>query len=155
MSRTARSGALITILAGVVLASCARPSMDPDVGPRVFTDAVAPIHINFTCQGGVNQISLTDDNGNPAWTFKAKKNDPVSWVVPANVTINSISSKTPAIPLPVSPNGNSGGSNGKSYETKVNSDAQSKHYLYNIDVTCTSTSGAVVRLVIDPDMIIL
>ena len=153
MSRTARCGDVIAFVASGLLISCARPAMNPEVGPLVLRDAESPISINFTCNGP-NVISLTDNNGNQAWTFKARKNAPVSWLVPANVTINSISSKTPAIPLPLSPNGNAGGSNGKSYDSKVDSDAQSKHYLYNIDVTCTSAVGATVRLVIDPDMII-
>lgn len=154
MSRTARCGAVVTIIAVGLLSSCARPSMDPNVGPHVLADAESPININFTCNG-TNQISLTDNNGVAAWTFKARKNNPVSWQVPANVTINAISSKSPAIPLPVSPNGSAGGSNGKSYDAKVNADAVSKRYFYNIDVTCTPTSGAAVRLVIDPDMIVV
>lgn len=153
MSNIARSGALVTIVGAALLASCARPSMDPDVGPRALADAVAPIHINFTCDG-VNQISLTDNDGNPAWTFKAKKNDPVSWVVLGNVSINAITSKSPAIPLPLTTPGPQGG-NGNPYKGQVNSNAQSRHYLYSIDVTCTPQSGPAVRLVIDPDMIIL
>ena len=97
---------------------------------------------------------LTDDAGNPAWTFKAKKNDPVSWVVLGNVSINAITSKSPAIPLPLTTPGPQGG-NGNPYRGQVNSNAQSRHYLYSIDVTCTPQSGPAVRLVIDPDMIIL
>ena len=155
MSRTARSGALVSIIAGALLASCARPSMDPNVGPHALADAAPPIHINFTCDG-VNQLSLTDDDGNPAWTFKAKKNDPVSWVVLGNVNINAITSKSPAIPLPLTTPGPQGG-NGNPYRAQVNSNAQSRHYLYSIDVTCTPApgGGAPVRLVIDPDMIIV
>ena len=160
MTRTARCGALITIAAAALLGACARPSVDPNGGPHIFADAVAPIHINFSCDDANKgiQVSLIDDNGNPAWAFKAKKNDPVSWLVPANVTINSISPKDPAIPLPISPNGNSGHSNGRSYDVKVNGNAPGSnvHYPYNIDVSCTPPGGGTpVRLVIDPDMIIL
>ena len=154
MSRTARSGGLVSIIACALLASCARPTMDPNVGPHALADAAPPIHVNFTCDG-VNQVSLTDDDGNPAWAFKAKRNDPVSWVVLGNVNINAITSKSPAIPLPLTTPGPQGG-NGNPYRAQVNSNAQSRHYLYSIDVTCTPTSGggAPVRLVIDPDMIV-
>ena len=153
MSRATRSGVFLTMMAGTVLASCARPSMDPEVGPHILGDASPPIHVNFTCDGGINQFSLTDDYGNPAWTFKARRRDPVSWTVPATVAINAITSKSSSIPLPLTPTGPQGGK-GNPYRGQVNGDAESRHYLYSIDVTCTSTSGTAVRLVIDPEMII-
>jgi len=122
----------------------------------VFVDAVPPININFTC-GNANQgiaVTLLDNNNNPAWSFSAHKNDPVSWVAPDNVTINEIKSKSPGIPLPltVDPGGSS-----HAYKAHVNGGAQPNHYLYSIDVTCTPAAGGgpPVRLVIDPEMIIL
>ena len=156
MSRAARSGAFITMIAGVVLASCARPSMDPEVGPHILADAKAPVHINFTCDGGVNNISLTDRVGLPAWTFSAGKNDLVSWEVPVNVAINAIASKS-AIALPITITEAHGG-NGNPIKGQLNSSAESgHHHLYYIDVSCTPTAGnrTPVRLVIDPEMIIL
>ena len=153
MSRTARRGAVIIIVAAVSLSSCARPSVDPIISPLFMANATAPIHINFTCDG-TNQISLTDDAGDAAWSFEAKKFETVSWVVPANVSINGISSKVPSVPLPLSTPGPQGGK-GNPYTGQVNATAQSKrHYLYNIDVTCAPLAGPAVRLVIDPDMII-
>ena len=153
MSRTARCGAVITIVAGASLVSCAHPSVDPAISPLFLAHATPPIHINFTCDG-TNQISLTDDDGNAAWTFQAKKNETVSWLVPGNVSINGIMSKAPSVPLPLSTQGLQGG-NGNPYRGQVNANAQSRHYPYNIDVTCTPQAGPAVRLVIDPDMIIL
>lgn len=155
MSSTVRYGAVITIAAGGLLSSCARASVDPAVGPHLLAEAEAPIYIKFTCNDS-NTISLTGKNNVPAWAFKAKKKDPVSWQVPPNVTINGITPKPGESALPLSSNGSSGGANGTSYETKVKDDADLKRYPYNIDVTCTPTSGggAPVRLIIDPDMII-
>ena len=159
MSNSVRFGAVVTLVAGGLLSSCARAPRDPAVDPHILTDAEPPININFTC-GNANQgiqVTLVDNNNNPAWTFKAHKNDPVSWLVPGNVTINAISSKSATNPLPVLPDGDAGGSDGKPYKVKVKDNVHiNDKYSYNIDVTCTPApgKGPPVRLVIDPDMII-
>jgi hypothetical protein len=123
-----------------------------------YADAVGPIHISFTCDTtppAFPSLALADSTGNPAWTVKAKKKDPISWVVPANVTIDSIKSKN-LIPLPLDSNGTQGGAPGVSFNSKVkNSNNPPTDYHYNIFAKCTPTDGApVVRLRIDPEMII-
>jgi hypothetical protein len=119
-----------------------------------YADPVGPIHINFSC-GAPITIGLADANGTPAWTFKTKKKDPISWEVPTNVTINSITAKTSADPLPLDPDGPQGGAPGVPFKSKVkDSNKPEKDYLYKIEATCHTTTGADVRLVLDPEMIV-
>ena len=155
MLSTGRYGAAIAIIAGGLLSSCAQSSRDPVVDPHILADAEPPIKIEFTCNGA-NKVGLTGKNGVSAWTFKAKKKDPVSWLVEPNVAINGISAKLGESELPLSSDGASGGANGTPYQTKVKDNADLKTYHYNIEVTCTPTIGGgnPVRLTIDPDMII-
>ena len=156
MLSTGRYGAVVTIVAGGLLSSCAQSSRDPVVSPLILAEAESPIKIEFTCNGTNNKIGLTGKNGVSAWTFKAKKKDPVSWLVDTNVTINGISAKLNEPELPLSSDGTSGGTKGTPYQTKVKDNADLKTYHYNIDVTCTPMIGGgnPVKLTIDPDMII-
>jgi hypothetical protein len=118
-----------------------------------FADPEGPIHINLTC-GPVISIGLADANGNPAWTYKVKKNDPISWEVPPTVTIDSIRGKTPADSLPLDPDGPQGGQPGTPYKSKVkNSAKDDKDYHYNIFASCNPGPNAQ-RFRIDPEMIV-
>jgi hypothetical protein len=174
MSRTDVYRALAAIVAVASLVSCNSKVGDQNVSPNQaagpsqalggypgvvgYADAVGPIHINFTCDTtppSIPSLSLADANGNPAWTVKAKKKDPISWEVPANVTIDSIVSKN-AIPLPLDSAGPQGGGPGIPYSSKVkDSNKPPTDYHYNIFAKCNPTDGApVLRLKIDPEMII-
>lgn len=155
MSRTAPCGALIAIMMASLVASCARPA-SPAIGPYTLLDAKFPITINFTCNGGVNTIGLTDAANHQAWSVSANKGEAIRWRVPPNVTINSIKPK-PGGTLPVVTNGQQGGNDGDDYNGTVDNGAGSgAHYPYAIDVTCKPSGGGTpVKLVIDPDMIIL
>lgn len=151
MSRSGACRTLATVLVAASLLSC-KPRRDETVVG--YADPVGPIHINFSC-GDPISIGLADAAGTPAWTVKTKKKDPISWEVPANVTINSIMGKLPTDPLPLDPDGPQGGTPGVSFKSKVkDSNKPTTEYHYKIDVTCHPVTGPDVRLVLDPEMIV-
>jgi hypothetical protein len=121
-------------------------------------DEIAPsadsVRIRFSC-GAVDSIALTDPSGAPAWAVTRRRNSPISWVVPPNVTINSIVGKTAADTLPLDPDGPQGGAPGAPFKSKVKGNAREKTYHYLIDATCRPASGPPDRrMVIDPEMIV-
>lgn len=121
-------------------------------------DSVAPsmdsVHINFVC-GPVDSIGLTDKNGRPAWSFRRKPNESITWVVPQAVTIDSIVSKSVnPLPLDQNPNDPHGGAPGVAFKATVKSGAANGPYHYVIKTTCNPQTGPAIKLVIDPEMII-
>ena len=150
------AGACRTLAMLVVATSLACNPSSPNNNVAVLgsPQSVSPIHVNFTC-GAIDSLALVDANGTPAWTFITKKNDTISWVVPSNVTINSITGKTAADTLPLVSNGPQGGQPGVSFDSKVqNSNKSETKYHYNIDATCHPQTGSDVHLLIDPEMIV-
>jgi len=147
MSHAGAYRTLAAVLAAASLVSCKKVIVN-------FADPVGPIHVNFTCVG-TPSISLADASGNPAWTYRTKKKDPISWVVGPAVTIDSIVSKD-TIPLPLDPAGPQGGQPGLPYDSKVkDSNKPTTDYHYNIFASCNPGGGApVLQLKIDPEMIV-
>jgi len=145
-----RTLALLAVAASLLSCNPSSPNLTVAVSPK----SASPIHVNFACDS-VASIGLVDANGKSAWVFTADKKDTVSWVVPGNVTINSITGKTPADTLPLDPNGAQGGQPGVSVDSKVrDSNKQETTYRYNILATCHPATGPDVHLLIDPDMIV-
>ena len=152
MSHAGAFRTLVTLVVAASLVSCkpTSPSRTVAFSPK----SASPIHVNFVC-GAVDSIGLADANGKSAWVFTADKKDTVSWVVPTNVTINSITGKTVADTLPLDSIGTQGGQPGVSFNSKVrDSNKQETTYHYNIDATCHPATGPDVHLLIDPDMIV-
>src|SRR5258705_1654378 len=133
MSRAGLSRALVALAALVAAASLV--SCKKDVVAQL--DAVAPstdsIKVNFSC-GAVDSIALSDASGGPAWAVKRRPNEPISWIVPPNVTINSIAATNPADTIPLIPAGPQGGAPGTPFQSKVKQgSARVKPYHYAID----------------------
>ena len=163
MSRAGLPRALFAIVALVAVASlvsCAKG--DQQVSSKqggvqsveslvAVLDAVAPetdsIRINFSC-GTVDSIALKTPHGGSAWSVRRRQNDTISWVVPSNVTINSIAG------LPLDSAGSQGGTPGTPYKSKVKGNAERKTYHYAIQATCHPASGDSIRLIIDPEFIV-
>jgi hypothetical protein len=156
MSRSGVFGglvAVVTLAAAASLVACAgRNKALLFVPDAPFVDSV---RINFSCSAAVDAIALTDMRGHPAWIFRRKQKDPITWLVPANVTINSIvgtaQDPLPADPDPAGPGGHAPGGSLKMKVKDVND--RDEPYHYAIDATCTAP-GIVRHLVIDPEMII-
>jgi len=152
--------AIIALVAVASLLSCAKGDQQVSSKQGVqsveslvaILDAVAPevdsVRINFYC-GTVDSIALKAPNGSSAWSVRRKQNDTISWVVPSNVTINSIGGA-----LPLDSAGPQGGSPGTPYKSKVKSDAQRKTYHYIIDATCQPAAAPARHLIIDPEFIV-
>jgi hypothetical protein len=141
-------------LVGVaLLASCTKEAAEDD---RALLEAVVPsvdsVLVKFSCDTVIS-IALTTPSGGPAWSVRRQRNNPISWVVPGNVTINSIVGKTSADSLPLDPDGPQGGTAGAPFKSKVKGNAQEKGYNYLIDASCTA-SGNTTRLLIDPEFIV-
>jgi hypothetical protein len=159
MSRAGVSPALIALVAVASLAALVSCTGGDE---EALLDAVAPsvdsVRVNFSCGTvdsiAVDSIALATPSGIPAWSVRRKPNNPITWVVPANVTINSILGKTPVDTLPLDPDGPQGGAAGTPFKSKIKAHAASKTYHYLIDATCQPASGPARRLVIDPEMII-
>jgi hypothetical protein len=159
MSRAGVSRALVVL---VCVASLATLVSCTGGDEEALFDAVAPsvdsVRVNFSCGTvdsiAVDSIALATLSGDPAWSIRRKPNNPITWVVPANVTINSIAGRTPVDTLPLDPDGPQGGAAGAPFKSKVKAHAASKTYHYLIDATCQPASGPARRLVIDPEMII-
>lgn len=134
---------LVALVAVVSLAACAEK---PDEA-RFNTPSVDAITVAFSC-GGVDSIALKAPNKDPAWAVRRKRKDPISWVVPANVTINSITG------VPLDPAGSQGGTPGTPFKSKVKDNAEWKTYHYVIDVTCHPTAPPDRHLIIDPEFIV-
>jgi hypothetical protein len=129
----------------------AAPNAPVDAGLAAELDAVAPsvdsISIKFAC-GTLDSIALKTMSGNPAWAVKRQQKNPITWVVPSNVTINSITG------APILPDGPQGGTAGTPYKSKVDSNATKKTHHYSIEATCHPAAGSDRHLVIDPEMIV-
>jgi hypothetical protein len=153
MSRAGVSRALVALVTVSLLASCTK---ETEEGDRALIEEVVPsvdsVLIKFTCDT-VLSIALTTPSGGPAWSVRRQRNNPISWVVPGNVTINSIVGKTSADTLPLDPDGPQGGTVGAPFKSKVKANAQEKAYNYSIDASCTA-SGNTTRLLIDPEFIV-
>jgi hypothetical protein len=126
-----------------------------------LVEALAPdvetVRITFTC-GPVNSIGLTDASGNSAWAFQRHPNNPIQWVVAANVTINSIHGKIDPLPIDTTLGDPHGKTQGTPYKAAVKSHPPGppigkKGFPYAIDLTCTSGTTTT-NLVLDPEMII-
>lgn len=152
MSRAGAYRTLALLLVAASLVAC--DSEDDDDAVARYTPAAGPVHINVTCADTIS-VGLADASGNPAWTFSTKKKDTVTWVVPANVTINSIRGKSPADSLPLDSAGTQGHAPGASFISKVREGPQPPtDYHYKIDATCHPATGPDVHLLIDPEMIV-
>ena len=83
-----RAVAAIVALAAASFAACSSEGLN-----QATVDALVPsvdsINVRFSC-GAVDSIALKAPNGGPAWAVRRSKNETISWVVYANVTINSI-----------------------------------------------------------------
>src|SRR5215218_4943704 len=100
MSRAGLSRALVAVVAMASLAalvSCTEG--DVEEGFDAIAPSVDSLRIQISC-GAVDSIALTTLSGKPAWAVRRQQNHPITWTVPANVTINSIVGKTPADSLP-------------------------------------------------------
>lgn len=162
MSRAAvpRAVAAFAALAALAaLASLASCNFNKD--SVALVEALAPdvntVHIDFTC-GGAGSIGLSDGSGNSAWAVVRHPNNQIQWVVPQNVTINSIAGKTEALPIVHDPGDPQGGSPGTAYKAKVKSDTafavSQKTVAYAISVTCHPGQPDSLRLLLDPEMIV-
>jgi hypothetical protein len=122
-----------------------------DAGLAAQLDAVSPsvdsINITFTC-AAVDSIALRTMAGKSAWAVRRQRKNPITWVVPSNVTIDSIRG------APILPDGPQGGGAGTPYKSTVDSNATKTTHHYSIAATCNPGAGAPVHLVIDPEMII-
>ena len=110
------------------------------------------IHVNFSCIGG-DTLALEDSVGHTAWVVRRNPNDLIRWVVPPNVTINSIK----GINFPVDTEGVAGPHGhapGVPYNAKVSPNASNGRYHYVIDATCRSAPTDSTRLLIDPEFIV-
>jgi hypothetical protein len=132
---------------------------------------VATVYVNFSCDAD-NVIGVAVDanvNGKGAWAVMRHPNQPISWVVAQNVTINSIAAKAGADPLPIDVDPNQhGGAPGVPYKATVKSNANpapgpgpgpnppDKIFPYAIGVTCKPAAAAkpAIHLVIDPEFIV-
>lgn len=153
--------AIVALLAVASLVSCATGVQQPSSKQGgvqsveslvAVLDAVAPdvdsIRINFSCDT-VDSIALKAPNGRSAWSVRRRRNDSISWVVPSNVTINSIGGA-----LPLDSAGPQGGAPGTPYKSKVKDNAERKTYHYIIDATCQPAAAPARRLIIDPEFIV-
>ena len=138
--------AIVAVVAVALLAACAQK---PDADRfNTFVPSVDVITVAFSC-GAVDSIAMTAPNGDPAWIVGRKQKDPISWVVPANVTINSITG------LPLDTAGSQGGTPGTPYKSKVKENAERKTYHYAIELTCRPAAGPPdTHLIIDPEFIV-
>lgn len=138
--------AIVALVAAASFAACSSEGLN-----QATVDALVPsvdsINVRFSC-GAVDSIALKAPNGGPAWAVRRSRNQPISWVVPANVTINSIAG------LPLDSAGVQGGSPGTPFKSKVKDNAESKTYHYAIEATCHPTSGSDRHLIIDPEFIV-
>jgi hypothetical protein len=154
MSRAGVSRTLVGAVALVALIAVASCTQTAD--QESLLDAVAPsvdsVHINFSC-GPVDSLALADKNGRPAWSFSRRPNDPITWVVPQNVTINSLKGRTANDNFPVDSTGPQGGAPGTAFHAKVKGGAAQGTYHYVINATCTAGADTI-RLLIDPELII-
>ena len=155
MSRAAWYGTLIAAVAASQVASCSS-QRDEDAD---FVRPKSPVRVNFSCENGNNTISLTDMSGNnSAWEVDMDGRK-ISWRVPNNVTINAIRAK-PGKNLPIENDGpNHGGSKGVQYDAKAKPEDQDgpkvgDRLSYTIELTCEISPGNVVKLSVDPEMIV-
>ena len=149
MYRAGVPRAFVAIAALVAIASFVACSSE-EVDLAQF-DALVPsvdsISVRFSC-GTVDSIALKAPNGGPAWAVRRKQNELISWVVPSNVTINSIAG------LPLDSAGSQGGTPGTPFKSKVKGNAERKTYHYPIQLTCHPASGDDRHLIIDPEFIV-
>ena len=117
--------------------------------------AKGPLTVIVTCDSAVT-IGLTDAAGGQAWAYEAKPKDTVEWKVGKSVTDIQILPKdsSKALPLDSLP---SGRGSGKPATSTVKAAADTGVYAYKIIATCqpTDTKKLPVKVIIDPDMIIV
>ena len=158
LARSPRAAVAVAALAAATsLVSC-NFNKDSVALVDVLVPDVPTVKINFSCVGGASSIGLTDAQGNSAWAIRRHPNQPITWQVPPDVTINSIAGKTEALPIVHDPGDPQGGSLGTPYKGKVKSDtafaASQKTFNYAINVTCHPGQPDSVRLVLDPEFIV-
>ncbi|HTK46691.1 MAG TPA: hypothetical protein VL328_01775 [Gemmatimonadaceae bacterium] len=144
--------ALAVLAAATSLVSC---NFNKDSVALVETLApdVNTVHIDFSC-GATTSIGLTDGSGNSAWAVVRHPNNSIQWVVPLDVTINSIAGKTEALPITHNPGDPQGGSPGTPFKGKVKGGANGTYH-YVITASCDPGGGAPpLNLSIDPEMIV-
>jgi hypothetical protein len=138
--------AIVALVAAASFAACSSEGLN-----QATVDALVPsvdsINVRFSC-GAVDSIALRAPNGGPAWAVRRSKNETISWVVSANVTINSIAG------LPLDSAGSQGGTPGTPFRSKVKGDAESKTYHYAIEATCHPAAGPDRHLILDPEFIV-
>ena len=111
---------LAAVLVVASLVSCT-PTADVQADFLAALPSVDEIQIKFLCDAN-NSIALSTTGNQPAWAVRRKQTDPITWTVPGNVKINSITG------LPLDADGPQGGSNGTSYKSKINEHAGKKLY---------------------------
>jgi len=149
MSRAGLYGSLLVAVAAASLVSCRRQNLIPADDPK------EAIRFLFTCHGGIDSVGLayTDASKTPAWSIRKFRDDEIEWIVNPNVTFN-ILTKAGSAPMPIDTIQHQSGS-GKPLKVRVKHDpGPPKTYSYSIDATCTPQTGAPVRLVVDPEMIV-
>lgn len=115
--------------------------------------ATPPLTVKITCEDGVS-VGLTDAAGRSAWAVAVKKNDPIEWLVGANIISIDILAKGSGT-LPLDDAKPHGGKKGESAKSKVKSDAAAGTYEYLIETVCERPDKSTIKVTIDPDMIVL
>ena len=153
MSHAGVSRTLVVLVAAASLVSCNYSEYKRRNNALVeLAPSEGSIHINFSCTG-VASVALEDSVGHTAWVVRRNRNDLIRWVVPPNVTINSITG--PGFPADTAAVvGPQGGAPGVAYNAKVSPHASHGRYHYVIDATCRSTPTDSIRLLIDPEFIV-
>lgn len=145
-----------TVVALAALAAVASMISCSDVSELV-APKTGTVHIDFTC-GAIGKIGLNDGHGNSAWAFQRSQHEAIEWIVPPNVTINSITGKAVQFPIDTVQNEPHGRAPGTSYKATTQGISglplTKKTFAYAIDVTCHPGQPDSVRLVLDPEMII-
>jgi hypothetical protein len=148
MSRAGVPRAFMALVALVAVASLVACTKDFDKAQYdALVQSVDSITVKFSC-GVVDSIALKAPNGGPAWAVSRKRKSPISWVVPGNVTIDSIGG------LPLDSAGSQGGTPGTPFKSKVKGNAEFKTYHYVIASTCHPAAGPDRHLIIDPEFIV-
>jgi len=159
MSRAGVPRAVVALAALAALTSLVSCNFNKDSVAlvEVLAPDVNTVHIDFSC-GATTSIGLSDGSGHSAWAVVRHPNNSIQWVVPQDVTINSLAGKTEALPITHDPGDPQGGSPGTAFKAKVKSDtafaASQKTIAYAINVTCHPGQPDSVRLLLDPEFIV-
>ena len=152
-------GSLLVAVAAVSLVSCTGTESGTQSGSQsvevLDAPARSPVNVNFSCNGGVNTIGLVDNAGRQAWLIEMVNRE-IEWVVPQQVTIDSIRAKSGE--LPIEPDTSNRATLGKSFKGRAKNGIPNgnRKYPYLIALTCqpSGAGSTPVKLIIDPEMIV-